>query len=204
MSRSNYDSFFKEVPAGFVFRPPSQWLFGSVQNYIVNPEQKAEILDVGRTRHPVLRTAIFILALIGCPAGSILMAYGLSDRVDFGWADAVITTVLILGSYYALCVIAIRSQLRRLRPVLARLIPTDKELTVQEVQALQAKGMSSKASIILGLVNAGLVIAQAVLIALGALNIHSILLLLMFMQAAFAWKYLSQAISKMRASSGAS
>lgn len=203
MSRS-YDSFFKKVPGGFLFRPPSPWLFGSVQNYIANEEQKAKILELGRTRHPVLRTAILVLALIGCPAGSILMSYVLSDHVAFGWVDAVTTTVLILGSYYALCVIAIRSQLRRLHPVLARLLPTNKELTFQEIQALQAKGMSSKASIILGLVNAGLVIAQALLIAFGALNIQSMLLLLVFMQAAFAWKYLSQAISKMRASSGAS
>jgi len=212
VSRSNYEASFKQARSGgFVFRPPSPWIFGSVQNYIASEEQKAEILELGRVRHPILRTAVFVLALIGCPAGSILAVYLLSNKSDPGLLEAAAITILILGSYAVLLLIAIRSQLRRLRPVLAHLVPTDEEFTAQEVQALQAKGMSAQTSMILGLIFAGSVIVQAVSMAFGAaftLEAHralhfeamSLQLLLMFLQGAFAWKFLSQAMSKIRAS----
>jgi hypothetical protein len=212
VSRSNFEASFKEAQGGgFVFRPPNPWILGSVQNYIANEEQKAEILELGRARHPILRTAVLILALIGCPAGSILTVYLLSNRSDPGLVETVAIVTLILGSYAVLWLIAIRSQLRRLRPVLARLVPTDEEFTAQEVQALQAKRMSAKTSMILGLVFAGSVIVQALSMAFGVaftLGAHRALhfepmplqLLLIFLQGALAWKFLSQAISKMRVS----
>jgi hypothetical protein len=210
MSRSNFEASFKDAQGGgFVFRPPNPWIFGSVQNYIANEEQKAEILELGTVRRPVVRTVAFMLALIGCPAASIIAVYLLSDKAGPGLLEAAAITILILGSYALLWLIAIRSQLRRLRPVLARLVPTDEEFTAQEVQALQAKRTSAKTSTILGLVFAGSVIVQALSMAFGAgfdLGAHRTLhfemmpLLLMFLQGAFAWKFLSQAITKMRAS----
>jgi hypothetical protein len=131
----------------------------------------------------------------------------LSNNADPGLFETAAITVSILGSYAVLWLIAILSQLQRLRPVLTRLVPTNEEFTLQEVQSLQRNGMSAKTSTILGLIFAGSIIVQVVSMAFGAgftLAAHQMLhfelmpLLLILLQGAFAWKFLWQAISKMK------
>jgi hypothetical protein len=144
MSRSNYETSFKEVRGGgFVFRPPNPWIFGSVQNYIANEEQKAEILELGRARYPILRTAILILALIGCPAGSILTVYLLSNHSGSGVLEGLAIAALMLSSYAVLLLTAVRWQLRRVRPVLAHLLPTDEQVTFFPDVAKEADRMAA-------------------------------------------------------------
>src|SRR5579862_5791535 len=58
---------FKPVPGGFVYRAPNPWIFGRADHFLVNEQQKAELLGILVAPRPMLRVAAIV-------AGALLWA----------------------------------------------------------------------------------------------------------------------------------
>jgi len=121
MSTSIYDGFFKKTPEDYLFRAPNPWLFGAGKHYLANDAQRAEILELGRVRHPVVYALVFALVIIACPAGSTLLVYLLSGHAEPAGADIAAIAILTSLSLLTSLLIVARLRLRRLRPILMRL-----------------------------------------------------------------------------------
>ena len=121
MSTSIYDGFFKKTPEGYLFRAPNPWLFGAGKHYLANDAQRAEILELGRVRLPVVYALVFALVIIACPAGSTLLVYLLSGHAEPAGADIAAIAILTSLSLLTSLLIVARLRLRRLRPILMRL-----------------------------------------------------------------------------------
>jgi hypothetical protein len=131
---------FKPVSGGYVYRAPNRWLFGAREHFLVTDAQKAAILaTVTSSTRPVLWITglswIAQLALLG--AAESLWAYR-SGRYAAG-LNAVGVMIAVILSIYPAFVISRQLLLRRLRPILATLRPTNERITnLEERQAIQA------------------------------------------------------------------
>jgi hypothetical protein len=131
---------FKPVSGGYVYGAPNAWLFGSREHFLVTEQQKATILatHTSSTR-PVLWITgiswITLSALLGTawPLWAHRSGYHSAGLYS---VSAMIATIL---SIYPAFVISRQLLLRRLRPILATLSPTNERITSLEVrQAMQA------------------------------------------------------------------
>jgi len=165
MSTSIYDGFFKKTPEGYLFRAPTPWLFGAGKHYLANDAQRAEILELGRVRHPVVYALVFALVIIACPAGSTLLVYLLSGHAEPAGADIAAIAILTSLSLLTSLLIVARLRLRRLRPILMRLPRSQKSLTLRDIQTMQLQAISLKKLLILGAVLAASAVVQAISLA---------------------------------------
>jgi hypothetical protein len=165
MSTSIYDGFFKKTPEDYLFRAPNPWLFGAGKHYLANDAQRAEILELGRVRHPVVYALVFALVIIACPAGSTLLVYLLSGHAEPAGADIAAIAILTSRSLLTSLLIVARLRLRHLRPILMRLPRSQKSLTLRDIQTMQLQAISLKKLLILGAVLAASAVVQAISLA---------------------------------------
>lgn len=165
MSISTYDSLFKEVPEGFLFRAPNNWLFWKGEHYLVDRTQRAEILELGRVRHPIVQALVLVFILVGCPAGSTLIVYVLSGHVEPNGRDLLAIAILALASLAASAFVAGHLRFRRLHAIVASLPRSHQKLTLKEMQANQTNSMSMKSLLVTGAIFAGSAILQGLVIA---------------------------------------
>ena len=128
MSGSIYDGLFKETPGGYLFRAPNPWLFGAGKHYLANEAQRAEILELGRVRHPGLRSRV-------CFGNHCLPPRQYAPRLSsLGTrrAIAILTSASLLTSLLTVT----RLRLRRLHPILMRLPRSEERLTLLAASAV--------------------------------------------------------------------
>jgi hypothetical protein len=125
---------FKPVAGGHVYRRPAAWLLGSSQHYLVNEEQKAAIRAIlTRSTRPVLWTAGISWVALSALSGAALSLWSYRSGFHAPGLDGFIAMLaMVLSIYPAFFVISRQVLLRRLRPILATLPPTDERITSRE------------------------------------------------------------------------
>ena len=134
MDVSATPSLFKPVDGGYVFRVPYQTGLGKVRHYRVNESEKAALAETIDGKRPLLTRACLALSGAGAFAISTLAVYALSPHPDPQAADtraiAALAFVLIAAQFAAWR----WWKLRQLAPTLARLAPTDLQITRREMR----------------------------------------------------------------------
>jgi hypothetical protein len=131
---------FKPVSGGYVYGAPNAWLLGSREHFLVTEGQKAAILaTVTSSTRPVLWiTGISWIALSALLATALPFWAYRSGYYAAG-LNGVSAVIAMILSIYPAFVISRRLLLRRLRPILATLPPTNERITsLEESQAIQA------------------------------------------------------------------
>jgi hypothetical protein len=124
---------FKPVAGGYVYRRPTAWLFGSSKHFLVTEAQKAAILAVlaAATRSVLWVAGLTWLALSALLATALtLWAYRSGHYVR--GLDGISVLVAMMLSVYPAFVASRQAMLRRLRPILAMLAPTNERITSRE------------------------------------------------------------------------
>jgi len=139
---------FKPVPGGYVFAPPTGWLFGSRKYYLATEEQKTALLAIftASSRGVLWIMGIAWIALTALGTALWLWAHR-SGHADPALAGLIAMIATILSVYPAL-VAGQQMVLRRLRPVLATLSPTNERITALEMrQAILAANAGQSCAI---------------------------------------------------------
>jgi len=136
---------FKPVADGYLYRAPSLWLFTRGPHFRVTEAQKAELIVCHRT---MLR-ALFWLIVIGGALGGPLAAAGLHGH---GWKMLALCGLVGLAIGYAANVWLVR----KVRPMLTQLAPTDERITRGERFKRQVAVFSPRFVIAFGLLSLAL------------------------------------------------
>jgi hypothetical protein len=210
MSVSTYDALFKETPGGYVFRAPNPWLFGAGKHYLTDGAQRAEILELGRVRRPVVRALVFAFTIVACAGGSTLLVYLFLGHAEPDGGDIGAIAILTFVALVACLLIVTQLRFHRLRPILMRLPRSDEALTLRDIQAAQVKATPLKALFVTGALFTASAVVQAIALAfiigtdVGArrhIAIGSSQLLLsglMLLQSGVAALFFKRAASRMR------
>jgi hypothetical protein len=129
---------FKPVSGGYVYGAPNAWLFSSREHFLVTEEQKAAILA---THTSSTRPVLWITSWIALSAllGTALPLWAYRSDYHPAGLNGVSAMIAMILSIYPAFVISRQLLLRRLRPILATLPPTNERITSLEVrQAMQA------------------------------------------------------------------
>jgi hypothetical protein len=140
---------FQPVPGGYVFREPFR-LSSKAQYYLVDDAQKAQLLALTIPRRPVLwQIALWgtLCAMVAIACVAIWLYTGHGDPTA---TDTIGMIVLTIAQIIVGFVILRWWKLRRLRPVLATLEPTDLRLTQKAMRDGAANVMSAKQLVIAG------------------------------------------------------
>ncbi|MBV9396216.1 MAG: hypothetical protein JOZ84_17625 [Methylobacteriaceae bacterium] len=165
MSSSIYDAFFKEMAGGYLFRAPNPWVFGVGEHYFTNEAQRAEILELGRVRRPLMRLLVFAAILIACPVASTVLVYFFSGHAEPDGTDLGAIAVLTVTSLVASLFVATQLRLRGLRSILIRLPSSGETLTLRDIQASQVKATPLKSLLVTGAVFMASAVVQALALA---------------------------------------
>src|SRR5580693_7314394 len=94
-SRRQIDAMlFKPVPGGFIYRAPNPWIFGRADHYVVNEQQKAEVLGMLVAPRPLLRLAAIVAGALLWGAAMGTVGWAFSGHEDPTFGDAVIMIVM--------------------------------------------------------------------------------------------------------------
>jgi hypothetical protein len=133
---------FKPTTGGFVFRAPRPWVFGRARNYRVDAAQKAEIIAVMAPEKPAWHQAALIAALILGPVlwvcGMTAFVWAVSGHDEPTGGDVVavmlLSVVPLLAALYFALAAGAQRQLAKLAPIIARLAPSDEEVTAADLR----------------------------------------------------------------------
>lgn len=142
MRKSDYESRFKQVADGFLFQAPSPWLFTPGEHYLVSEAQRAEILELGRDYHWMVRVVVLVLLFIGCPVGGVYLVSLFIPNADTNILTLVAGIIVAFGLLIASALIFFHLQYHRLRPILSSLQRSDQTITLEERLATR-KNLSS-------------------------------------------------------------
>jgi hypothetical protein len=132
MRKSDYESRFKKVAGGFLFQAPNPWVFAPGQHYLVSEAQRAEILELGRDYHSMVRVVVLVSLLIGCPVGAVYLVSLFIPNADTNILTLVTGIILGFGFLIASALIFFHLQYHRLRPILSSLQRSDQRITLEE------------------------------------------------------------------------
>jgi tetratricopeptide (TPR) repeat protein len=130
---------FKQVAGGYVFRAPNPRVFGPTNHYLVNEQQRDEILAIMTPRRPVLLLALWIGGLfLVLGAAVVLMVTYVDD--DYPVTFLLVLTVAMLIVAIPALHLSAKRKLRRLQPILAGVAQTGQRITNAEIrQALNQR-----------------------------------------------------------------
>jgi hypothetical protein len=124
---------FKPVPGGYVYRPPTPWLFGSRAHHLVTDEQKAALLALySASTRPVVRTIRISSAALTAVLGTALSLWARHSGYDVPGLFSLIVMVAMIASIYLASAAGRGVLVQRLRPILATLPPTNERITASE------------------------------------------------------------------------
>jgi hypothetical protein len=164
------EASFKRTSEGYVFQAPSPWAFARPRYYLVNEEQKAQLLvGLGRWRLTLLIASLLNMSLIisltllthlwpgtfARPLASLFREFGAT-----GFAVLLFTLLMLLMT--PLIVFAQRGLACVLRVTLAGAPPTDERITIHE-QLPKIAGSVSRIVLALGLIGGTGLLTGAVL-----------------------------------------
>jgi hypothetical protein len=122
---------FKPVPGGFVYRAPNPWLLGRADHYFVTEAQKDDI--TARSQPPSLMamfSSLMAMLLLGVGAAMTFNWFRHSYQlVETTSGDIAIILVAVLASMLLAFRMTFRSQMERLRSLLATLPKSDVKIT---------------------------------------------------------------------------
>jgi membrane-associated HD superfamily phosphohydrolase len=137
---------FKPVSGGFIYRAPNPWIFGRANHYIVDEQQKAELLGMLVARRPLLRLAVIAAGVVAWGVAMGTVGWLMSDHENPTIGDAVIMILMTIAALFLALHLALRRQLRRVQPILAAATPTTAAITSSEIRAAISKTTSFKAA----------------------------------------------------------
>ena len=121
---------FKPVPGGYVYRPPTPWLFGSRAHHLVTDKQKAALLALySASTRPVVRTIRISSAALTAVLGTALSLWARHSGYDVPGLFSLIVMVAMIASIYLASAAGRGVLVQRLRPILATLPPTNERIT---------------------------------------------------------------------------
>ena len=124
---------FKPVPGGYVYRPPTPWLFGSRAHHLVTDKQKAALLALySASTRPVVRTIRISSAALTAVLGTALSLWARHSGYDVPGLFSLIVMVAMIASIYLASAAGRGVLVQRLRPILATLPPTNERITASE------------------------------------------------------------------------
>jgi hypothetical protein len=126
---------FKQVPGGFVFRAPSTWLFGRANHYLATETQKHEIVAILAQRRPVLFLTMLWLILCLMVAAACLAVWAYTGHDTPTTLDIAVMIAIVAVEVVAGLQLLFWWRLRRLRPILGALRPTEEKITYRDMQA---------------------------------------------------------------------
>ena len=132
---------FKPVSGGYVYRAPNRWLFGSKEHFLVTERQKAAILAAltSSTRPVLWITGISWIAQSAL-FGTLVSLWASRSGYSTVGLSGVIGAIAMIISIYPAFVISRQILLRRLRPILEDLPPTNERITsLEERQAIRTQ-----------------------------------------------------------------
>src|SRR5262249_22217747 len=139
---------FKPVPGGFIYRAPNPWIFGRADHYVVNEQQKAELLGMLVARRPLLRIAVIIAGVLlwGVAIGTVGWAFAGHEDPTAG--DVVIMVIATLAALFLALHLALRHKLRRVEPILAAATRTTATIMSGEIRAAISRTTSLKTALV--------------------------------------------------------
>jgi hypothetical protein len=139
---------FKPVPGGFIYRAPNPWIFGRANHYIVNEQQKAELLGMLVAPRPLLRLTFIVAGVLlwGVAMGTV--GWAISGHEDPAVGDAVIMIVMTFAALFLVLHLALRRKLGRMQPILVAATHTTAAITSGEISAAINKTTSFKTAVV--------------------------------------------------------
>jgi hypothetical protein len=142
---------FKPVEGGgYVFQPPSPWLIGGSQRYLVNAAQKDQLLALLATPRPVLRGLAIVAGILIWAVLVATMMWAVSPHENPEAIDIIAMVVLILVPMALAFIFMLRQRMRRLQPLLIGLPRTDERITSREQRQSMADAVSMKRLVMIG------------------------------------------------------
>ena len=196
---------FKPVAGAFIYRAPNPWIFGRADHYIVDAQQKAELLDMLAARRPMLSLAVFVAGILLWGAAIGTLRWALSGHDNPTVVDFAMMVVMTFAALFLAFHLSSRRKLRRMRPILAAATRTSAAITSGEIRAALARTTSLKTAVILAAISAFAGAAQVFSLVLrnsqhplfsdlqSGLSVFLLLLMSIMMV-----RYLTLAISKVR------
>ena len=129
--------FFEPVPGGFVYAAPKPWLLlGRSNQYFVTEAQKSEITAASQPpTFMAMFCTLMTTIILGVGTAVTFNWYRHSYQLnDLTWSDISIMLVAIVLSMLLAFKIAFRSQINRLRPLLATIPKSHVRITRADVQ----------------------------------------------------------------------
>ena len=140
---------FQPIPGGYLYREPFR-MSSKAQHYLVDEAQKAQLVALAIPRRPVLwQIALWgtLCAMVAIACFAIWLYTGHGDPTA---TDTIGMIVLTIAQILVGFAILRWWKLRRLRPVLATLQPTDLRLTQKAMRDAATNVMSGKQLVIAG------------------------------------------------------
>ncbi len=134
MTDSREAFLFKQATEGYVFRAPNLWVFGRARFFLVNEQQKAQLLAIMTARSLFVFWTIFCISFVVMFATAVVSIAFISGQDDPSIADVVIMVVLVPVLMYAALLISVHPTARRVQPLLADLSPTDHQITAADLR----------------------------------------------------------------------
>jgi hypothetical protein len=154
-SRRQIDAMlFKPVPGGFIYRAPNPWIFGRADHYVVNEQQKAEVLGMLVAPRPLLRLAVIVAGTLLWGAAMGTVGWAFSGHEDPTFGDAVIMIVMTFAALFLALHLALRRRLRQVQPILAAATRTTAAITSGEIRAAISKTTSFKTAVVVAAMSA--------------------------------------------------
>jgi len=182
---------FQAVPGGYLYREPFR-LSSKAQHYLVNEAQKAQLVALTIPQRPVLWqislwSSVCAMVVIACAAVWLYTGHGNPTTVD-AVGMIVLTAAQLLVAFGVLR----WWKLRRLRPLLATLRPSNLKMTRSAIQGVGVNAMSVTQLVIAGVASAcaatAALINGAIQLALRQpMSIFWLVLSLVFAGLAFIW-----------------
>ena len=148
-SRRQIDAMlFKPVSSGFIYRAPNPWIFGRASHYIVDEQQKAQLLGMLVAPRPLLRLAVIVAGVLAWGLAMGTVGWLLSDHENPTIGDTVIMIVMTFAALFLALHLALRRKLRRMQPILAAATPTTAAITSGDIHAAIRKTMSFKSAMV--------------------------------------------------------
>ncbi len=148
-SRRQIDAMlFKPVPGGFIYRAPNPWIFGRADHYIVNEQQKGDLLGMLVAPRPLLRLTVIFVGLLLWALAMATVGWAFSGHEDPTAGDVVIMIVMTFAALFLALHLALRHKLRRMQPILAAATRTTAAISPSEISAAIKTTTSFKSAII--------------------------------------------------------
>jgi len=153
------ETSFKPTEGGYIFQCPNPWLFGRTRSYLVNASQKEALAACLRQRQRVILWLMAVYVLVALGLTSLLQS--MSPAPDPSTPGFLAVIALTMMGMFALAMAPHLYLMRKIRPLLPQLQPTEEAITLRE-QIFGVAAQISNMHLVLGGLGGFLVVAASV------------------------------------------